>query len=89
MTSSILSYLDYVVFLSCSRARKKRKIWYKPSDDFLCIFYLNCIVVLSCSLARKSASFGTSLVMTPFVFCYLNYIVFLQDLVYLNNGVVL
>ena len=37
MTSFVFRYLDYIIFLSCSRARKKRKLWFKPSDDFFCI----------------------------------------------------
>ena len=29
--------LYYLLFLSCSRAWKKHKLWYKPSDNFCCI----------------------------------------------------
>ena len=34
ITSFVFCYLSYIVFWSCSRAWKKHKLWYKPSDDF-------------------------------------------------------
>ena len=34
ITSFVFCYLSYIVFWSCSRAWKKHKLLYEPSDDF-------------------------------------------------------
>ena len=45
--------LFYLLFLSFSRAWKKHKLWYKPSDNFCCIVLFKLYSIWSCSRAWK------------------------------------
>ena len=49
--------LYYLLFLSCSRALEKHKLWYKPSDNFFCIllFKLYSILELFTGLEKAQA----------------------------------
>ena len=57
-----LMNLYYLLFLSCSRAWKKHKLWYKPSDNFFCILLFKLYSIFTRSRQFKQRSYTLDII---------------------------